>query len=92
MGAWVASRRPCRARGNDGGYRGCLLLLSGNCSGGGWRCRWLVFRVYKAKDFTDYKILYDDMVIEIVDDDAVFVGDEYIDATPPLIPNLDINS
>ena len=43
-----------------------------------------VFRVYnKGRDFTDYKILYDDMVIEIVDDDAVFVGDEYIDATPP---------
>ena len=42
-GVWVASRRPCLVRGNGGGYRGCLLLLSGNCSGGGWRYRWLVF-------------------------------------------------
>lgn len=65
------------------GKRGILLRLADGS---------FVFRVYKAKDFTDYKILYDDMVIDIVDDDAVFVGDEYIDATPPLIPNLDINS
>lgn len=40
---WVSIRRPCRVRGNGGGYRGYLLLLSENCSGvGGW-CLWLVF-------------------------------------------------
>lgn len=43
MGVWVAIRRPCQVKGNDDDYRGCLLLLRGSCSGGGWRCRWLVF-------------------------------------------------
>lgn len=49
-----------------------------------------IFRVY-SKDhntFKDYSIRCEDMLIRIEDDDAMFIGNTYIDYTPPAIANI----
>lgn len=40
------------------------------------------FRVYKGKEFTDYRICHSDLEIEILDPDSAFYSDEVLDHAP----------